>query len=180
MGALEHRHMTFQPHHTSHIIIHVMTIPLSLMNSFDINGNHTQHHGSTRTSSYELSTSSHMSHHHTCNAISFDINDNHTQRNIALSCIPSVFLRFYKCSREVYHPSQPLHSSYLSLCRSSLNQSQSHSTVRPTLENILSSFMLMMGGTSWPSFDRSVLVDLNTSSKNRTQKLIKVPWACMP
>ena len=43
IGALKHHHMNFQPHHTCHIIIHTMSFPLSLMNSFDINGNHTQH-----------------------------------------------------------------------------------------------------------------------------------------
>ena len=43
MGALEYHYMNLQPHHTSHIIIHVMSFPLSLINSFDINDNHTQH-----------------------------------------------------------------------------------------------------------------------------------------
>ena len=75
MGALEHHHMTLKPHHTCHTIIHVMSFPLSLMNSFNINGTHTQHHGSTITSSYEFATSSHMSHHHTCHVISFFINE---------------------------------------------------------------------------------------------------------
>ena len=45
MRALEHHHMTLQPHHTCHIMIHVISFPLSLMNSFDINSNHTQHKG---------------------------------------------------------------------------------------------------------------------------------------
>ena len=71
MGALEHHHMTLQPHHTCHNIIHV----ISLLNSFDINDNHTQHHGSTRTSSYDFTTSLHMSHHRTFHFISFFINE---------------------------------------------------------------------------------------------------------
>ena len=43
MRALEHNHMMLKPHHTCHIIIHVMSFPFSLMKSFDINDNHNQH-----------------------------------------------------------------------------------------------------------------------------------------
>ena len=85
MRALEHHHMTLQPHHTCHIIIHVMPFSLSLMNSFDINENHTQHHGALEHHHMTLQP------HHTRHIIihvmsfpfslmnSFDINGNHIQ-----------------------------------------------------------------------------------------------------
>ena len=89
-----------------------------------------------------------------------------------IQCCQVIF-RVAQMFKGILHYNLPLQLPYLPSIRSRLKQSYGcfhHFNII-----FVPSFMLMMGETSWLSFDKSIPVDTNKPFKNWTQKLNQVP-----